>query len=297
MQLGRHPELLSRSQASRSLAKFFTFVGVNGCSEHTGVVVELEKVSKHVRGDPQLGCVERVDDDALDAQAPRVPEQRRKFLPVVQKFRPPALVRQKSGPPRCIAVAASIGKLVTLGAIGATEPAHAPTLFPFGREKALAWNSQSPRMCVGIALYFAAKYIGSSHIRSLPSQFTTGSTPVCSTLKDQAITRNELSNVPGHTSDFLQTVIKHRWFFVIPEPISELKLMTMRLSLWENCPASPCKLQGMNHPLSSVNSSRWSRKTSNSCSSSQYRSAAPKSLLVEDSHKRGLSRNNDRNQS
>ena len=100
---------------------------------------------------------------------------------------------------------------------------------PLRQGKALAWNSQSPRMCVGIALYFAAKYIGSSHIRSLPSQFTTGSTPVCSTLKDQAITRNELSNVPGHTSDFLLTVIKHRWLFVIPEPISELKVMTMRL--------------------------------------------------------------------
>ena len=115
------------------------------------------------------------------------------------------------------------------------------TLFHFGREEALAWNSQSPRMCVRIALYFAAKYIGSSHIRSLPSQSTTGSMPVCSTLKDQAITRNKLSNVPGHLSYFLQTVIKYRWFFVTPEPISELKLMTMRLSLWENCPASPCK--------------------------------------------------------
>ena len=31
-------------------------------------------------------------------------------------------------------------------------------------------------------------------------------------------------------SDFLQTVIKYRWFFVTPEPIRELKLMTMRLS-------------------------------------------------------------------
>ena len=32
------------------------------------------------------------------------------------------------------------------------------TLFHFGREKALSWNSQSPRTCVRIALYFAAKY-------------------------------------------------------------------------------------------------------------------------------------------
>ena len=50
-------------------------VDVNGgCSEHTGVDAELENVSKHVRGDHQLGCVERVDDDVLDAQASRVPE-------------------------------------------------------------------------------------------------------------------------------------------------------------------------------------------------------------------------------
>ena len=49
-------------------------VGVNGCSEHTGVNAELEHVSKYVRGDRHLGCVERVDDDALDAQAPRLPE-------------------------------------------------------------------------------------------------------------------------------------------------------------------------------------------------------------------------------
>ena len=108
------------------------------------------------------------------------------------------------------------------------------TLIHFGREKALAWNSQSPRMCVRIALYFAAKYIGSSHFRSLPFQSTTGSMPVCSTLKDQAITQNKLSHVPGRMSDFLQTVIKYRWFFVTLEPISELTLMTMILSLWEN---------------------------------------------------------------
>ena len=31
-------------------------VGVNGCSEHTGVDAELENVSKHVRGDPSLAC-------------------------------------------------------------------------------------------------------------------------------------------------------------------------------------------------------------------------------------------------
>ena len=105
-------------------------VGVNGCSEHTGVDPELENVSKHVRGDPQLGCVERVDDDALDAQAPRVPEQRRKFLPVVEKLRPPALVRHTSGPPRCFSVAASVGKLVTLRASGATEAAHARIVVP-----------------------------------------------------------------------------------------------------------------------------------------------------------------------
>ena len=65
-------------------------------------------------------------------------------------------------------------------------------------------------------MYFAAKDIGSSHIRSLLSQSTTGSMPVCSMLNDQAITRKMLSNVPGHMSDFLQTVIKYLWFFVTP---------------------------------------------------------------------------------
>ena len=45
------------SQASRSIAKFFTLAST-GCSEHTGVDAEPENVSKHVRGDLQLGCVE-----------------------------------------------------------------------------------------------------------------------------------------------------------------------------------------------------------------------------------------------
>ena len=83
-----------------------------------GLDAELEKVSKHVRGDPQLGGVDRVYDDALDAQAFRVPEERRKCLPVVEKL-------------SCvISVAASVGKHVTLGASGVTEPAHARNVVP-----------------------------------------------------------------------------------------------------------------------------------------------------------------------
>ena len=46
-------------------------VGVNGCSEHTGIDAELANVSRHVRSDPQLGFVDSVDD-ALDAHAFRV---------------------------------------------------------------------------------------------------------------------------------------------------------------------------------------------------------------------------------
>ena len=82
---------------------------------------------------------------------------------------------------------------MTLGASGATEPAHARNVAPLRQGKRTRVELPVARMCVRIAMYFAAKYIGSSHIRSLSSQRTTDSMPVCSTLKDQAITRNKLS--------------------------------------------------------------------------------------------------------
>ena len=62
------------------------------------------------------------------------PNYERKFSPVVEKLRPPALVRHTSGPSRCISVAAFVGELVTLGASGATEPAHARNVAPLRQE-------------------------------------------------------------------------------------------------------------------------------------------------------------------